>query len=61
MMEELDVSGDQFISEEEFVTGLSKWLNTIRNTHHNSEEAEEDSYQVRQILLTLLLAEIVIL
>lgn len=27
MMEELDISGDQLISEDEFVTGLSKWLN----------------------------------
>ncbi|KAL8046619.1 hypothetical protein ABFX02_08G188700 [Erythranthe guttata] len=47
IMEELDISGDHLISEEEFVTGLTKWLNTIYNLHHNSEENEEedDSYQ----------------
>ncbi|KAI3466071.1 hypothetical protein Pfo_022734 [Paulownia fortunei] len=45
IMEELDISGDQLISEEEFVTGLSKWLNTIYNLNHNSEESEDDIYQ----------------
>lgn len=46
IMEELDVSGDHFISEEEFVTGLSKWLSSIYKTKHDSEEDEEDDYQV---------------
>ncbi|KAK6134663.1 hypothetical protein DH2020_031588 [Rehmannia glutinosa] len=46
IMEELDISGDQLINEEEFVTGLSKWLNT---THINQtpipEENEDSDYQ----------------
>ncbi|KAL8505761.1 hypothetical protein ACS0TY_016832 [Phlomoides rotata] len=45
IMEELDVSGDQLISEKEFVDGLSKWLNSIYNTKHDSEEDEDDDYQ----------------
>ncbi|KAK4486675.1 hypothetical protein RD792_006733 [Penstemon davidsonii] len=28
MMEELDISGDHLINEDEFIIGLSKWLNT---------------------------------
>ncbi|KAL0443577.1 UNVERIFIED_CONTAM: Sodium/calcium exchanger NCL1 [Sesamum latifolium] len=45
IMEELDISGDQLIDEEEFVTGLSRWLNTARNQSPNSDESEEDDYQ----------------
>ncbi|KAK4486668.1 hypothetical protein RD792_006726 [Penstemon davidsonii] len=46
IMEELDISGDQLIQEEEFVNGLSKWINTTYNQNHNSEENEEDdNYQ----------------
>lgn len=46
IMEELDASGDQLISEEEFILGLSKWLNSIYNRdQHKSEESEDDDYQ----------------
>ncbi|KAG5546159.1 hypothetical protein RHGRI_018365 [Rhododendron griersonianum] len=31
LMEELDISGDQMINEEEFVTGVSKWLHASKN------------------------------
>ncbi|KAL3849235.1 hypothetical protein ACJIZ3_011117 [Penstemon smallii] len=46
IMEELDISGDELIQEEEFINGLSKWINTTYNQNHNSEENEEDdTYQ----------------
>ncbi|KAK4439143.1 Sodium/calcium exchanger NCL1 [Sesamum alatum] len=45
IMEELDISGDQLIDEEEFVTGLSRWLNTAHNQSPNSDETEDDDYQ----------------
>lgn len=45
IMEELDRNSDQLISEEEFVTGLSKWLNTTYNKHNESTH-EGDDYQV---------------
>ncbi|KAL3849234.1 hypothetical protein ACJIZ3_011116 [Penstemon smallii] len=46
IMEELDISGDELIQEEEFINGLSKWINTTYNQNHNSEEnEEEDTYQ----------------
>ncbi|CAA2981627.1 sodium calcium exchanger NCL2-like [Olea europaea subsp. europaea] len=45
MMQELDVSGDQLISEDEFITGLSKWLNTSYNQIPNSEDSEENIYE----------------
>ncbi|XP_011083284.1 uncharacterized protein LOC105165819 [Sesamum indicum] len=45
IMEELDISGDQLIDEEEFVTGLSRWLNTARNQSPNSDESEDNDYQ----------------
>ncbi|PIN16027.1 Calmodulin and related proteins (EF-Hand superfamily) [Handroanthus impetiginosus] len=45
IMEELDISGDQLISEKEFVTGLSKWLNCVYNLNHSSDETEDDNYQ----------------
>lgn len=47
MMEELDMNEDQLINEDEFVTGLSKWLNTnyIKQTPM-PEETEESDYQV---------------
>lgn len=53
IMEELDVNADQFVSEEEFITGLSKWLNTIYNkdTEHKSTETENEDYQVREFSL----------
>lgn len=61
IMEELDVNRDQLISEEEFVTGLSKWLNSIYNTKHDSEEDEDDDYQVTQTPFILFLVKIVII
>ncbi|KAG8386379.1 hypothetical protein BUALT_Bualt03G0142700 [Buddleja alternifolia] len=46
IMEELDVSGDQLIDEDEFIKGLSKWLTSNHNQSANPEEnEEEDSYQ----------------
>ncbi|XP_073059912.1 sodium/calcium exchanger NCL2-like [Primulina eburnea] len=45
MMEELDINGDQLITEEEFVIGLSKWLNLTYSQNPNSEKNEEDNYQ----------------
>lgn len=47
IMEELDVNADQLISEEEFVAGLSKWLNTIYK--HKSAQTQNQDYQVIQI------------
>ncbi|XP_047969082.1 sodium/calcium exchanger NCL2-like [Salvia hispanica] len=43
IMEELDVNADQLISEEEFVAGLSKWLNTIYK--HKSAQTQNQDYQ----------------
>ncbi|XP_075498148.1 sodium/calcium exchanger NCL2-like [Primulina tabacum] len=45
MMEELDINGDQLITEEEFVIGLSKWLNLTYNQNPNSEKSEEENSQ----------------
>lgn len=45
IMEELDVSGDQLIDEEEFVMGLSRWLSTTYNQKPDSEKTEEEYYQ----------------
>ncbi|XP_073123502.1 sodium/calcium exchanger NCL1-like [Henckelia pumila] len=45
IMEELDVSGDHLIDEEEFVMGLSKWLSTTYNQKPDSEKTEEEYYQ----------------
>ncbi|XP_073287245.1 sodium/calcium exchanger NCL2-like [Primulina huaijiensis] len=45
IMEELDASGDHLIDEEEFVMGLSRWLNTTYNPKLDSEKTEEDYYQ----------------
>ncbi|KAF7140596.1 hypothetical protein RHSIM_Rhsim06G0204300 [Rhododendron simsii] len=47
LMEELDISGDQMINEEEFVTGVSKWLDTSKNQAPNpaSTEAPDETYQ----------------
>ncbi|CAA0816020.1 Transcription factor TCP4 [Striga hermonthica] len=44
LMEELDLSGDKLIDEEEFVMGFSKWLNASYHKEHsnNSEENEEE-------------------
>ncbi|PIN20883.1 Calmodulin and related proteins (EF-Hand superfamily) [Handroanthus impetiginosus] len=44
ILEELDISGDQLINEAEFVSGLSKWLNTTYNQSPNSQESEGDTY-----------------
>ncbi|KAL2245464.1 UNVERIFIED_CONTAM: Sodium/calcium exchanger NCL2 [Sesamum indicum] len=47
MMEELDVSGDQLINEEEFVTGLSKWLKSSYVNQTTTPEIYKDSgYQI---------------
>ncbi|KAL7087593.1 hypothetical protein ACP275_13G076100 [Erythranthe tilingii] len=44
MMEELDISGDKLINEDEFVTGLSNWLNAISiNQTPKPEQINEDS------------------
>ncbi|KAL0399442.1 UNVERIFIED_CONTAM: Sodium/calcium exchanger NCL1 [Sesamum radiatum] len=43
MMEELDVSGDQLINEEEFVTGLSKWLKSSYVNQTTIPEINKDS------------------
>ncbi|KAL0362645.1 UNVERIFIED_CONTAM: Sodium/calcium exchanger NCL1 [Sesamum calycinum] len=45
IMEDLDKSGDQLIDEEEFVTGLSRWLNTAQNQSPDSDESEDNDYQ----------------
>ncbi|XP_022877451.1 sodium/calcium exchanger NCL2-like [Olea europaea var. sylvestris] len=45
IMKELDMSGDHLIDEEEFVTGLSKWLKTTSNPYASSEKSEEDDYK----------------
>ncbi|XP_073156727.1 sodium/calcium exchanger NCL2-like [Henckelia pumila] len=45
MMEELDINGDQMINEEEFVMGLSKWLNLTYNQNPISEKSEDHNYQ----------------
>ncbi|XP_058221559.1 sodium/calcium exchanger NCL1-like [Rhododendron vialii] len=47
LMEELDLSGDQMINEEEFVTGVSKWLHASRNQAPTptSTEAPNETYQ----------------
>ncbi|XP_057795924.1 sodium/calcium exchanger NCL2-like [Salvia miltiorrhiza] len=42
IMEELDLNADHLISEDEFVAGLSKWINTIYN---KSEQTEAQDYQ----------------
>lgn len=48
LIEELDTSGDKMISEEEFVTGLTKWINKSNGTQppSSSHESEDDIYQV---------------
>ncbi|KAK4439142.1 Sodium/calcium exchanger NCL2 [Sesamum alatum] len=43
MMEELDVSGDQLVNEEEFVTGLSKWLKSSYINQTTTPEINKDS------------------
>ncbi|KAL9145823.1 hypothetical protein ABFS82_13G068900 [Erythranthe guttata] len=44
MMEELDISGDKLINEDEFVTGLSNWLNAISiNQTPKPEQINEES------------------
>ncbi|CAB4307801.1 unnamed protein product [Prunus armeniaca] len=47
LIEELDTSGDKMISEEEFVTGLTKWINKSHGTQppSSSHESEDDIYQ----------------
>ncbi|RXI02989.1 hypothetical protein DVH24_003067 [Malus domestica] len=45
LIEELDTSGDQLISEEEFVTGLTKWINKSNDQAPPSLESEDDIYQ----------------
>ncbi|KAM1805073.1 hypothetical protein ACFX12_030869 [Malus domestica] len=45
LIEELDTSGDQLISEEEFVTGLTKWINKSNDQAPPSPESEDDIYQ----------------
>ncbi|KAK4398340.1 Sodium/calcium exchanger NCL1 [Sesamum angolense] len=45
IMEDLDKSGDQLIDEEEFVTGLSRWLSTAQNQSPDSDESEDNDYQ----------------
>ncbi|KAK4803854.1 hypothetical protein SAY86_003671 [Trapa natans] len=48
MMEMLDASGDRHIDEEEFVSGLAKWLDSARTDeeiHTPSARTQDDSYQ----------------
>ncbi|KAM5586189.1 hypothetical protein ABKV19_005212 [Rosa sericea] len=46
LVEELDTSGDHLINEEEFVTGLTKWMNKSHDTQAlSSLELEDDLYQ----------------
>ncbi|XP_073156126.1 sodium/calcium exchanger NCL2-like [Henckelia pumila] len=45
MMEELDVNGDQSINEEEFVMGMSKWLNPTDDEIPKPKKTEDDNYQ----------------
>lgn len=46
IMEEFDLSGDHMLNEEEFVTGLSKWLQKNNNASTNSKENEDEFFQV---------------
>nr|XP_011460767.1 PREDICTED: uncharacterized protein LOC105350439 [Fragaria vesca subsp. vesca] len=46
LVEELDTSGDHMINEEEFVTGLTKWMNKSHDSQGlPSLESEDDLYQ----------------
>ncbi|XP_027061163.1 sodium/calcium exchanger NCL2-like [Coffea arabica] len=45
MMEELDTDGDRMLNEEEFATGLSKWLQKNDNASTNSKESEDENFQ----------------
>ena len=51
LIEELDTSGDQLINEEEFVSGLTKWMNKTHDTQalSSSFESEDDLYQVSKL------------
>lgn len=47
VIEELDTSGDRMIDQEEFVAGISKWLNTTPvNESPSTTETQDDIYQV---------------
>lgn len=41
IMKEFDTSGDNLLSEDEFVAGLSKWLHTTDNHNPNSKKRED--------------------
>ncbi|XP_073280194.1 sodium/calcium exchanger NCL2-like [Primulina huaijiensis] len=45
IMEELDINGDQSVSEEEFVKGVSKWLNPTKDEIPKPKKSEDDNYQ----------------
>ncbi|GFP79634.1 hypothetical protein PHJA_000106900 [Phtheirospermum japonicum] len=45
IMEELDINRDERINEDEFVSGLSEWLNTTYNERADSEDEDENNYQ----------------
>ncbi|KAJ4726400.1 putative Sodium/calcium exchanger family protein / calcium-binding EF hand family protein [Melia azedarach] len=46
VIEELDTSGDRMIDQEEFVAGISKWLNTTPvNESPSTTETQDDIYQ----------------
>ncbi|KAL3652603.1 hypothetical protein CASFOL_002284 [Castilleja foliolosa] len=47
IMEELDLSGDQLINEDEFVIGLSRWLDTsyVDQTSLTSQENKDSDYK----------------
>ncbi|KZV38275.1 hypothetical protein F511_36510 [Dorcoceras hygrometricum] len=45
MMEELDVNGDESINEEEFVMGVTRWLNPTNDENPKSKKIEDDNYQ----------------
>lgn len=50
LMEELDINRDQMINEEEFITGLSRWLSTMHEHDARSEESDEEEYQVSLVV-----------
>lgn len=53
MIEIFDTSGDRVINEEEFVTGLARWIDTCRTNKENqtpkSRETQDDFYQVSKL------------
>ena len=40
VMEEFDISGDSYITENEFIKGVSKWLNKAQQSAHNQGHSQ---------------------